>query len=83
MIKEFYDEFETLWSYERGPFTAYLRRPAAGTYVLHGHVKGTPREADQTMAIPPCKLEWAEKAAQYFCDGGILPLNVDALILGY
>lgn len=78
MIKEFYDEFETLWSYERGPFTAYLRTPKKGKYILHGHVNGTPREEDQTVVIPKTSLAWAIKAALYFLNGGILPLTVDA-----
>lgn len=80
MIKEYYIESETVWSHTNGKFTAYLRNPQKGKYILQGHVNGTPREVDQTLVIPPSSLAWAERAAKYYLAGGILPVCVDSEI---
>lgn len=80
MIKEYYNETETVWSFTNGKFTAYLRNPQKGKYILQGHANGTPREADQSLVIPPSSLAWAERAAKYYLAGGILPVCVDAEI---
>lgn len=77
MINEYYNEAETLWSHTNGKFTVYLRNPQKGKYILQGHVNGTPREADQSLVIPPSSLAWAERAAKYYLAGGILPLTVN------
>lgn len=70
-MNEYYNNI--IWQKANGKFTSYLRRMANGVCMLHGHVNGTPREADQLIFIPRACLDWAERAAAQYLATGALP----------
>lgn len=74
-MNEFYTD-GIKWKKANSKFTAYLMEKKNGTYVLRGHVNGTPRERDQLLIIPPAFVSWAERAADKYIATGALPRSV-------